>query len=453
MLLNLGIFSHRKEEYLEKYQHTYYTLLVSSEDFDKYMELLNYKSNKYNFVKSNIKRNMNIKTIPFIKEYVGKNIEELKSRFKINKHGYFIDKNNNKIKYSLNGINRLCKSNYKCFTYDNLRTIKNLIDDNLYFKDFPEVQNIYKEITTIIEKNYLYFPVIKKIYSEQPTTVYDFSIPEFHNFYSNGIISHNTILALNITNSLVNQGIPVLYFSFDMGYVTIMDRFLCIREGFVQKDLLNQDKTREQNADIRKALKEFEDIKNFIVYPEGEISLDDFAIYVKKVKKVFRDAGVFKKKHDSDELDEYFICVFDTIDMITDFSGADPSGIKQSINKLHSILRREGLFSINLAQLNENQMRAKKPTDLESVRKIKFTKEDIEGGASYASRSRVVIIGVRPKEMMKSFFPDQEELIALEEDVLILDIDKQNDGNIGRIKPFFVLNTNNYKLYLKREDV
>jgi hypothetical protein len=36
---------------------------------------------------------------------------------------------------------------------------------------------------------------------------------------------------------------------------------------------------------------------------------------------------------------------------------------------------------------------------------------------------------------MKSFFPEEIELIDLEEDIMYLSIDKQNDGDIGRIPP------------------
>ena len=157
---------------------------------------------------------------------------------------------------------------------------------------------------------------------------------------------------------------------------------------------------------------------------------------------MFRENNVFKNNDD-----EYFVCVFDTIDMVEDFSGADPYKIKASINKQSTILKKYGIFAINLNQLNESQIRTKKPRRFEDVDFIKFSKEDIEGGASYASRSRVVIIGTRPKEMKQSFFPEEIELLELEEDILKLVIDKQNYVRTGMIYPKLLFDHHTFRLY------
>lgn len=252
-----------------------------------------------------------------------------------------------------------------------------------------------------------------------------------------------TTLGLNLANAQVNKGIPVIYFCFDMGYITIMDRTLCMREGFIQEDLKMIDTTREFEGKLRRALNSLEGIPNFILYPRASISLDDLDPYLYKCEKAFRDKGFMKN-------DTYAILYFDTIDMIEDFSGADAYGIKKGINKLHGILRKHGQFAFNLAQLNESQIRAKRPKELSDVDNLRFTKEDIEGGASYASRSRVVLIGSRANAMKKSFFPQEEELIDLDEDLLKIHIDKQNDGELTRIVPL-VFDSINYRVYPHKE--
>jgi replicative DNA helicase len=242
-----------------------------------------------------------------------------------------------------------------------------------------------------------------------------------------------TTVGLNIANALINKGIPVFYLCFDMGYVTVMDRFLCIRGGFSNNELLLTEKEDSLKSKILIELDRLEKIKNFLVYPEGTLSLKEFEAFIPKVKKILSN--------------DYFVCIFDTIDMLSDFSGADPYKIKEGINKLSTILKKNNLHAINLNQLNENQIRAKKPKRIEDVDFIKFTKEDIEGGASYSHRSRAVIIGVRPKEMKKSFFPEEKELLELEEDVLILTIDKQNDGDTGRIPSRLIFDPHTFRIY------
>ncbi len=256
--------------------------------------------------------------------------------------------------------------------------------------------------------------------------------------------SGKTVTGLNLANAQINSGIPVIYFCFDMGWVTIMDRWLCLREGFIQGELLKDSRSRSEEGRINKALNSLNSIDNFIFYPAASMSLTELDSYLYKAKNEFRKRGVLKEE------DEYCILYFDTLDMMDEFSGTNAYDIKFGINKFHSLLRKHKCFAINLLQLNENIVRAKKPKDLEATKKLRFTKEDIEGGASYASRSRVVIIGVRPKEMMKSFFPDEIELIDLEEDILYLYIDKQNDGDTCRIPPL-IFDTTTYRIDAKKD--
>jgi KaiC/GvpD/RAD55 family RecA-like ATPase len=253
-----------------------------------------------------------------------------------------------------------------------------------------------------------------------------------------------TTLALNLANAQINNNIPVIYFSFDMGWVTVMDRWLSLREGFLKEELMQEGRSREQEKKINNSLKSMQDINNFIFYPAATLSLDELDSYLYKAKNEFRKKGVLKGD------DEYCILYFDTLDMVEDFSGTDAYAIKAGINKFHNILRKQKCFSVNLLQLNENTVRSKKPKDMEAAKKLRFTKEDIEGGASYSSRSRVVLIGVRPKAMMKSFFPDESELIDLEEDILNLYIDKQNDGNTGKIQPL-IFDSFLYRIFAKKE--
>lgn len=249
-----------------------------------------------------------------------------------------------------------------------------------------------------------------------------------------------TVLALNIVNALMGLNVPVVYFCLDMGYVTIMDRLLCMRGALNNTEILSKDKDERLTKKIESELNRLLKVDNFLIYPEGSISLKDFEAYILKVRKLFRQSGVLKGD------DDYFVCVFDTIDMVEDFSGAGPYEIKAGINRLSTMLKKYNLHAINLNQINENQVRGRKPKTIEDVEKLRFTKEDIEGGSSYASRSRVVIMGTRPLAMKKSFFPE-EELLELEEDLMILTIDKQNDGKTGMIYPKLIFDPNTFRLY------
>ena len=441
MLLNMGIFSFVGEKYLEKYEHTYYSLIVTGEDFDRYKEFINYKSNKYDFKKVNIKRNTNIKIIPYLKDKIFKNLMDLRNRLKVSQAGICYSEDFYKKRFKLYNAVLKSKTITKNFTYYNLNAVYDILKAEKGYHACPEIKESINLIENVLKTDYLYFPVIEKTEVNENKTVYDFVIPEHHNFYSNGIISHNSTLLLNIANSLINSGIPFVYFCLDMGYMTIMDRLMCLRGRMSNTELLQQDKDDALKDRIEKELQRLIKIKNFNIYPEGSLSLDDFEAYIPIVQKKFRQNGSFKNG------DEYFVCGFDTIDMVDDFSGYDTIGIKAGINKQSSILKKYGIHAINLNQINENQLRAKKPKTIEDVENIKFTREDIEGSASFASRSRVVIMGNRVTELKRLLFPEEEDLISLEDDLMQLTIVKQNDGKVGRIKPKLLFDHHTFSLY------
>jgi intein/homing endonuclease len=442
MLLNMGIFSFQDSKYLEKYDHEYFELTITSEDFDNYKKLVNFNSLKYNFKISNIKRNTNIKTIPFIKSYIKEELKILRNSLGVTQKSFIIIDGKLQ-KYGIRHLEKLNNTIAKNLTFSNLEKMLNVIEEQKYYHQYKEIQNIKNMLESIKNSDFLYDKIEKINIIKEEKKVYDFTISNEHNFYSNGIISHNTVFGLNLANVQINQKIPVIYFCFDMGWITIMDRWLCLREGFLQGELLQEDKTRDQVRKITRSLDSLKTIDNFIFYPAASMSLTELNSYLYKAKNEFRKRGVLGPN------DNYCILYFDTLDMIDEFSGVDAYGIKYGVNKLHSILRQHQCFAVNLLQLNENIIRAKKPKELEDVKKIRFTKEDIEGGASYASRSRVVIIGTRPKAMMKSFFPEEKELIDLEEDIMYLSIDKQNDGDTGRIPPL-IFDTTTYRLDAKK---
>jgi len=251
-----------------------------------------------------------------------------------------------------------------------------------------------------------------------------------------------TSIGINIFNALINLGIPVVYFCLDMGHTTVMDRVLCLRGRMSNVDLLQENRDESLNKKIDTELQKLKKIKNFLLYPQAAVSLKELDSYFLNARKKFIKRGALDKD------DKYFVCIFDTIENVEEFSNAKSSyDIKSGINKLSYLLGKHGIFAINFNQLNENQIRAKKPKTLEDVEHIKFTKEDIEGGASFASKSRVVIISTKQKSMKLSFFPEEKELIDLEDDFILLTIDKQNDGEVGRIKPKLLFDHHTFTLY------
>jgi intein/homing endonuclease len=181
LLLNMGIFSFISEKYLEEYKHTYYTVCVSSEDFDKYKELVNYKSLKYEFKENATKRNTNIKTIPYIKDYIDEKIDFLRKKLNVKSNGTF-NTNSDKGRFTIGSYYSLLGPT-KNITYEKLNKLHNFFKEKVEFHKYQEIKDILLKIDEIKNNNYIYDQIVSIKIIKERINVYDFHVPEVHNFY------------------------------------------------------------------------------------------------------------------------------------------------------------------------------------------------------------------------------------------------------------------------------
>lgn len=227
---------------------------------------------------------------------------------------------------------------------------------------------------------------------------------------------------LSQENNLINDGICVVSFNPEMPTISNTDRLVGIRSGISIYDLIKKDKDQRLQNTIERELKRIEEIPNFLYIEEPSLNIYSVLEKIRKAKQIFSDRGVLPD-------DEYMFVTFDTFDMLEEFENADPKKIKSNVNQYHrKISRKEKIHSEWLLQANENKIRGtifKKPDDLDFY---KFGEEDIEGGAAYSSKARVVMSINRPVQMKKKYFPDRMDEWNMELDLLNLSGVKQNDG-------------------------
>ena len=138
--------------------------------------------------------------------------------------------------------------------------------------------------------------------------------------------------------------------------------------------------------------------------------------------------------------------------MIEDFSNAKGSyEIKCACNHLHRLARKHKCHIVYLAQANENKFRSGKTfTTPESCESYRTQVEDVEGGASYAARSRVVMSINRPNVLKRRFLHERIEEWELEDDIMYITIVKQNDGKLGEC--MFVFPDDSFRLIPYKKD-
>jgi replicative DNA helicase len=253
-----------------------------------------------------------------------------------------------------------------------------------------------------------------------------------------------SLFAMGLENGLMNQGIPVVAFDIEMTEESLMDRRICMRENISVEKLMSQEKDDELREKIDRGLKRLEDNPYFLSYNEPGISLKQINKYLKKARKIFIQKGILEKK-------DHFVAKFDLVDMIEEFDDADPKKIKANINKMHRMARKHNAHFILVLQSNENELRKKpfeRPEDCDFYH-LKLA--DIEGGAAFAARCRVVVSINRPLELKKEYFSKQMEEWDVELDTLNIHGIKQNDGKLFFIPYVFGENFRIYPLKKKRE--
>jgi len=229
---------------------------------------------------------------------------------------------------------------------------------------------------------------------------------------------------LCIENNLINSGICTISFNPEMPTISNLDRLIGIRSGISLFDLLRENKEPQLLNAIERELRRIENLPNFIYIEEASLDIYLIRDLIQQAKQMFFERGVLPD-------DGYLLATYDTFDMLEDFESANPREIKANMNKYHRLIsRKEKIHSLALLQGNENKLRGnifKKPEDLEFY---KIGVEDIEGGAAYAAKARLVLSLNRPVQMKKMIFPERMQEWDMERDLLNISGVKQNDGKL-----------------------
>jgi replicative DNA helicase len=253
--------------------------------------------------------------------------------------------------------------------------------------------------------------------------------------------SGKSIMTQAIENNLIDKKVCVLKLSLEMKFESSIDRMLCLREGFRIEDLQFKNKVRDQRqiSRIDKSLDAIGKLDNYIFSEESTINFNDLEAMIVKSKQHFKH----KKRLPPDD---YMVVFIDLLSMLIDFAEMTPTVIERCMNSLHRIAKRHGVHIFGVVQTSENKVRSnKQPTKPEELDYFKLGLEDIKNGSAYAERARVVMILNRPLNMKKKFFPEMSDMWKTALDPILLNICKQNEGDIGQIS-FSYSPTEGYKI-------
>lgn len=229
---------------------------------------------------------------------------------------------------------------------------------------------------------------------------------------------------LNLINRSVNNRIPLMYYSLEMGEIDTFDRFMALRSNvdidtFVSpKDEEEWQMTRDLISQQFKAL---EDNKNFRFSESANVSLP----------QIRQDVLKFYQETDND----YCIVVFDLLSMVKDFMMTDrdglnfAQGIEVAINKLNAMAKELNFHYIAVLQMNRKSEDGK-ISDLDDIEQFRPQRNQIKNAGAFLERVRWAVGLFRPKYYAETYIAEKELWEDMTDycEVIML---KQNNGRTG----------------------
>lgn len=233
--------------------------------------------------------------------------------------------------------------------------------------------------------------------------------------------------ALYLVNKQINKKIPSVYISLEMDLISTMDRLIAQRNKINISDLIpgEQEIIDDGVWDIiRKEREKLSRQKYFRFVEQSGLSLTDVD-YI--IKESMSQMGV-----------EYLICTIDLLTMIKDFNHNQVSKANEyehAMNGLHEIARNNNCNIVGVVQGKRPSTRIT-VEDFEDLEKFRPHIEEIKNSGAIEERSRTILSTFRQRHYAQRLLPDHPALATLE-DVMDVEIVKQNMGALTRIQYLF----------------
>ena len=265
MLLNLGIVSSKlpiNGAWIGNkfYDHTYWKISMYSLDLFKYVNTIG--SNKYNFsrvlARTKFKRCNEFDSIPYLLQRMKKDIETVRKIVGWHKNGKMKNRKGRFPRFLFAGKTNVTYSLLNEFI--NKFNILSDVFDLSFYKDLLYQEYHFDCVDTIEEKNEI-------------TDVFDVHIPQSHLFWSNGFISHNTLLA---EEACIN-----FLLKHPEGRIVYIETEAAFDRSYATKIGLNFD---QKNRILDENINTVETLYNKLVELSGILEDDEIEKYTKKEK-------------------------------------------------------------------------------------------------------------------------------------------------------------------------
>lgn len=231
-----------------------------------------------------------------------------------------------------------------------------------------------------------------------------------------------TTMVTHLYNGFLNAGIPCGFFSLEMGAIATYDRILSSRLQIPYREMVNPPDEETFESAYNQAQVErvnLDALENTFFCEDANLSLNDIK------KKIIKFQEKIQQK--------YCIIIVDLITMVKEFSDGENMAqkIEVAINKLSALSKELGCHFICTAQLRRDGESAN-IVDPEDVERFRPTRNQVKNSGSLLERCRYTIGLFRKKFYINQYFGDDQEILDSFDDLMEVQLLKQNDGECAR---------------------
>ena len=227
---------------------------------------------------------------------------------------------------------------------------------------------------------------------------------------------------LSLMDGMIDENIPSMYISLEMGTIDTMDRLVASRLGIENRELYNPENMEGIIEQVRDEAQNLSNRKNFYF-------CEATGVDIPKLKTLIRE---FKQKTKKD----YCIVAIDLLSGLKGFmsssNGASTaSTIENNMNRLEDLAKEENVHIIGVVQLNRGSDNYK-ISHVEQINGLRPNLGDVKNSGAYAEKATTLLALFRPKYYADRYCKDDPATAAMQ-DTLEVQVLKDRNAQAGEI--------------------
>lgn len=227
---------------------------------------------------------------------------------------------------------------------------------------------------------------------------------------------------LSLMDNLLEQNVPCMYISLEMGTIDTMDRLIAKRLGIPNMELYKPENMDGVIEQVKEEQENLSNRKNFYFCEATGVDVD-------KLRSLIRE---FKQKTKQN----YCLVAIDLLTgmknfMVSNNNVSTASTIEVNMNKLEELAKEENVHILGVVQINRQSDHIK-ISHVEEIPKLRPTIGDIKNSGAFCEKAQTVVCLFRPRFYSDRYCQD-DPASATMDDILEAQILKDRNNQSGKI--------------------